>query len=254
MRGKQGYYYPMTTKRMLVTVMNMLSGIIVYSYDKNGKIVDEVNVELMTGPAQTKHRARTNEEQQQYVPKFPRIEVHYEGMNLDETRLISPNTERFWNESNVNYSIEDHKGQILLDLNGLIKDFNPVPYNYVFTINVFTEYIDHMAQILENIFPYFTPSNTTLRVKEFEFLNIERDIKVTLGNPALSFESTEIAAGDTRKISSNFSLTLEGFMYRKVENVKIVATAVVDLFATENFEDNTDESLGSIETPPPVGP
>jgi len=230
LRGKTGYFYPQTTKRMLVAVLNIMSGIVVYKYDKNGQIIGDVPVEILSGPAQVKHRGRTNEDQMEYFPKFPRIEVHYEGMNFDEDRLVSPETKRFWNAENVNVNIKDHEDFVLLDLNGLFADFSPIPYNYVFSINIFAEYIDHISQIIENIFPYFTPANTTLRVKEFDFLNIQRDIKITLGNPAIQFDSQDIVAGDRRQVSCNFSLTLDGYMYRKVEASKIINSSICKIF------------------------
>lgn len=242
MRGKIGYYYPQTTKRMLITVLNIMSGVIVYKYDKNGQIVDEVGVEILSGPAQTKHRGRTNESQQEYYPKFPRIEVHYEGMTLDETRLMSPETKRYWNSENVKVNIKDHNNVDLLDINGLFADFSPIPYNYVFSVNVFAEYIDHISQIIENIFPYFTPANTTLRVKEFDFLNIERDIKITLGNPAIQFDTQDIVAGDRRQVSCNFSLTLDGYMYRKIESSKILNSSVAKFYS-----DSLNNTAGDVD-------
>ncbi len=167
MRGKAGYYYPKTTKQMTIAVVNMFKDIIVYNYDDAGNITKELDVEILVNPVEAQYRARTNDQQMQYVPKFPRIEVNYNGMNFDETRLVSPNTERFWNNANVELIIKDHQDTVLTELNGAFKDFMPIPYNYEFTVKIFTEKMDHYAQIAENIFPYFALYNSTLRVKEF---------------------------------------------------------------------------------------
>jgi len=236
MRGKEGYYYPKTTKQMLIAVVNIFKDIVVYNYDKNGDITSEVDVEILVNPVEAQYRARTNDQQMEYVPTFPRIEINHNGMNFDESRLISPNNERFWNNENVTELRKDHQDTVLLELNGAFKDFMPIPYNYEYTVKIYTEKMDHYAQIVENIFPYFALYNSTLRVKEFSFLNIERDINIILGNPDFTVEADVLGDDVTRDITCTFTVSLHGFIYRKVRSSKIVSTVA---YAIINQDDNT---------------
>jgi hypothetical protein len=223
MRGTEGYYYPNTLRKMIQAALGMFNEIVCYKYDKQGNIIDDVEVPVSFGPRKRVHEARTNEEQtQRTVPVFPRIELTFKGHNLDESRIASPNTQRFWNVENLDYKVKDHNDILLTELNGSFSDFNPLPFNYEFSINIFTESIDHYSQIVEQIFPYFAPANSTLRVREFDFLNIARDINVVLGSPAVTFAQDEMTATDRRDITADFSLSMQGWMYRKVRKSSIV--------------------------------
>ena len=238
MRGREGYYYPMTIKRMLITVVSLFKNTVVYNYDKEGNIVKELEVEVLTNPVANRHRARTYEDELKYVPIFPRIEINFNGMNLDESRLISPNTERYWNDTNVQKVVKDHQDEVLWELNGAFKDFMPLPYNYEYTIKIYTEKMDHFAQMAENIFPYFAMTNSTLRVKEFAFLNIERDINITLGNPDVSIEAEQLGDDGRRTVTCTFNITLAGYMYRKVLGSKIVKTVKYAGYTNKDSDGN----------------
>jgi len=246
MRGIEGYYYPRTTSQMLIAVVNMFKNVVVFNYDKHGNITDQLNVELLVNPVESQYRARTYDDEKNYIPTFPRIEIFFNGMNIDESRIISINNERYWNDSDVEYVVLDHREEVLLELNGVFKDFMPLPYNYEYTVKIYTEKIDHYAQIAENIFPYFAMTNSTLRVKEFAFLNIERDINITVGNPDVTIEPETIGNDTVRTIQCVFSVSLAGFMYRKVENNKLIKTIDYASYGTPN-EDQIEYFSGIIE-------
>jgi hypothetical protein len=242
MRGKEGYYYPNTLRAMVKTALGMFDDIIVYKYDKRGNIIDQLEVPVLFGPQKREHKVRNNEDQTKAaVPKFPRIELHLNGYTFDESRIASPNTRRFWDVTNLNYTVKDHEDELLVELNDAFTDFNPLPYNYEFTVNIFTESIDHYSQISENIFPYFAMANSTIRVREFQFLNIERNINVRLGNPDVAIAQDSLSATDRREVTCNFGLTLEGWMYRKVRAAKIIKNIEYNI---ENH-DVENEQLGS---------
>ena len=69
-----------------------------------------------------------------------------------------------------------------------------------------------MSQILENILPYFNPKSF-LRIKEFSFLNIERDIPVSITGPTFDF-SEDLQNEDIKLTNATIGITIEAFMYR----------------------------------------
>jgi len=104
-------------------------------------------------------------------------------------------------------------------------------------------------QIIENIFPYYSMTNSSLRVREFQFLNIERDINIELGQPEMDLAQEALGPSDRRQSNVNFSLTMEGWMYRRVRSNKIVNSikwSLGDPSTGENFnnEDTDDDPLG----------
>jgi hypothetical protein len=81
--------------------------------------------------------------------------------------------------------------------------------------------MDYFAQIMENILPYFNPA-LFLRVKEFSFLNIERDLRVTMPGVVPEFISPEISDDDRRYVNATLDLTVEAWMYRPFEYSSII--------------------------------
>jgi hypothetical protein len=76
------------------------------------------------------------------------------------------------------------------------------------------------SQILENILPAFNPA-LHLRVKEFSFLNIERNMKVQLGDVSYDYPQ-EMSEEDSRYINSTMTFTVDGYMYRPVSQDYII--------------------------------
>ena len=165
------------------------------------------------------------------------------GLTPDEARLVSPNTSRFFNIDDVKWKVVDEAEQILTEINGAFKDFQPLPYNYNFTINVYTDSMDYLSQIIENVFPYFGMSNSTMRVREFNFLNIERDINITIGSPEFDLAG-EVGIGDRRQANANFSITLERWMFRPIKASKLVNTMTLSLSDPDFASDVTGHILG----------
>ncbi len=239
MRGPEDYYYPNTLKKMVVACLNIFKGVVVYKYNKSGEIIEKLEVPVIFGTQKALHKARTNDEQKQYVPTFPRIEVALNGLTPDEARLVSPNTTRFFNIDDVKWKIVDEAEEILTEINGAFQDFMPLPYNYNFTVNVYTESMDYLSQIIENVFPYFGMTNSTMRIREFDFLNIERDINITIGSPEMDLAG-EVGQGERRQANTNFTIMLEGWMYRPVKSSKILKTIDWSLSDPDFSQDRSD--------------
>ena len=224
MRGSKGFYHSNTMMKMTVALMNMFSNIVVQKHDKIGNVIEEIDVPIIFGTQKSLHLARTNEEQQKYVPTYPRVEIRLLGMSFDDSRLVSPNTRRYFNEKDIEWENEEELQTIIAELNDSYTDFMPLPYNYNYKINVFTESMTYLSQIIENIFPYFALSNSTMRIREFDHLNIERDINCVIGSPELDLAQESLTPTDKRQSNCNFSMQLEGWMYRPIERSKLVKT------------------------------
>jgi hypothetical protein len=224
MRGNKNFYHANTMMKMTVAILNEFSDIVVQKYDKIGNVVESIDVPIIFGTQKSLHVARTNEEQQKYVPTYPRIEIRLLGMTFDDSRLVSPNTRRYFNEKDINWKNEGELEEMISELNDSYSDFMPLPYNYNYKVNVFTESMTYLSQIIENIFPYFALSNSTMRIREFDHLNIERDINCVIGSPELDLASESLTPTDKRQSNCNFSMQLEGWMYRPIERAKLVKT------------------------------
>ena len=136
------------------------------------------------------------------------------GIAHDPDRATGVNQWRTWFAESLEFSGTDS------EIDNVLTDYQPTPYNYNFTLYIKTDSTDYLAQILENILPYFNPS-LQLRVKEFSFLNIERDLQVSMDGVNPEFVD-DMGESDTKFVNASINLTVKGWAYRKFLYSKII--------------------------------
>ncbi len=256
MRGEQFYYYPETVLQVVSAVSALFSNVIIYRFDNQKHKIKKIKIPVIFGTPSKRQRMDNAEEADKYYTQLPRIEVRFNGLVLSEDRVVSPNTERFWNADNIRFIEESVDEEAIRQFNSLFKDFNPIPYDYSFTIKLLTTNLTDTSQVLENVLPYFAPKNTAvLRVKEFRFLNVERDLIVNLGGVDVDPGTDSLGADDDRLVTSTFNLTIEGFMYRRVVASSLVESVLIKYFAKEyldamfsfSADENGDTEMNIVE-------
>ena len=128
----------------------------------------------------------------------------------------------------------------------------PAPWDVTFSVYIRTEEFQDFLQIVEQIIPFFQPS-IYLRVKEFNTINLERDIKVTLNSmtPELadSFEEDE-----RREVNGTMDLTAQAWFYGPLTSAKIIKSVkstygfnpghnTIDLFQTNSMATSAAEAI-----------
>jgi len=168
-----------------------------------------------------------------YYMTMPRMGMNMMNVAFASDRAKSLNEERFWLDDALD----------LTDVNSLKTDFEPAPYDYSFTLNIRTESMEDLSQILQNILPYFTPKNY-LRVREFNFLNVERDLPVALEGVNLDFQ-TELGEEQMRQVNATLDFRVEGWTYKPVAIGRLVQRIDTQYF-TQQFQyiANIDTSAG----------
>ena len=94
---------------------------------------------------------------------------------------------------------------------------NPVPYNFTFTLSIYTRYGDELFQIIEQILPFFQPS-FNITIKENEEMGIdERDVPIILNSVGWTNEYI----GDKtirRRLEADLTFTLKGWIYPDIKD------------------------------------
>jgi hypothetical protein len=215
------YYYPRTLKGITVALLNLFNDLKVVKYDANGDPVDERTVPITFGPVEKYHQDRIEnhyvdkdgkEHGQNYYLQLPRLALVLNGIVYDSDRAAGVNQWRYWFKESLELTDSE--------VDQIISDYQPTPYNYNFTLDIRCDGMDNLSQILENILPYFNPK-LMLRVKEFSFLNIERDLPVVMDgvNPDFIQDQNE---NDSRYVNATIGITVEGWMYRKFVTSKVI--------------------------------
>ena len=220
------YYYPRTIENVTKKFIDLFNDIIVQKYNSSGVIIEAIKVPVMWGPVDKLYSIRKenyNETNIPYYQKLPRISITGPVLNHNSDRATNVLALRqFYNEF------------LSLDsINDFYEDIQPVPYDYAYTVYIRTNKMEQMNQILENILPYYNPSRS-VRVKEFSFLNIERDLKVTFdGNANVEF-GDPYEENSNRIIECTLNFTIDGFMYLPVRTSKIIKIIESNYFIDTN--------------------
>lgn len=207
----QSFYYPRVSRRILIALLDMFNRFKVYNYSKTGQVVKIIDVPLKFGPSEKYHLFNLQTESgKKYYPKLPAILMSLESIKYNSDRATSVNELRQFYNPSIDIGLQEE----------FWSDVQPSPYDYSFQLKIKTESIDHLLQIFENILPYFNPSNH-LRIKEFEFLNLERDLMVKLDDVNMEYPQ-EMSEEESRYFDGTISFTVHGYMYRKIDTSKII--------------------------------
>jgi hypothetical protein len=224
------YYYPRTIKNVTIALMDLFNDLQVYKYDSSGVSADSYTVPLSFGPMEKEHMQRIEDHEyiasatdsagykqvepygQRYYLSTPRMALVMNGIAYNADRAYGVSEWREWFAETLVDGV---------NVDEILRDYQPSPYDINYTLYIMTDSIDYLSQILENILPYFNPA-LQLRVKEFSFLNIERDLKVTMPGVVTEFISNEISDDERRYVNATMDLTVEAWQYRPFEYSKII--------------------------------
>jgi len=110
--------------------------------------------------------------------------------------------------------------QALTDNNTVLKaQFNPVPYNFTFTLHIGAKNVEDGLMIVEQILPFFGPEYT-IAVNDMPELNLEKDV-VIVHDGAVTQEDNWEGSFDRRLITWSLNFTVKAYLYPPVKLNKI---------------------------------
>ena len=109
----------------------------------------------------------------------------------------------------------------------LLKQYNPVPYNFDFELTAAVDNAEDGAQIFEQIVPLFTPE-FTVSVTLIPSMNIKPDVSIIL-NSTTTEDSYEGDFTTRREIVWTFGFQLKGYIYPDVKSGSVTKSVIVNL-------------------------
>ena len=206
------YFYHQTSRKMVVAFGSLFNNIEVRRTDSNDAVTEVIKIPLSYGP-KDKMLVRISQDPN-LNPKValtvPRMGFELTSMTYDGARKLNT----------MGRNVK--KGTT-----GLKKQFNPVPYNWDFSLYVFVKNAEDGTQILEQILPFFTP-DFTVTMTLISGMTVKMDIPLVL-NSVTSEDSYEGDFATRRSIIWTLSFVMKGFLYPSVtDNAKIITSSVVD--------------------------
>lgn len=203
-------YLPQTIRGIHVALMDLFNNIRVRDFTHpiatSGDIVETLRVPIQLSMQEKYHAFKKEAESgKKYYPKYPKMSLTWSSINYNGERAKGTNVKRYWKDLATGFS----------DVDSYISDVQPIPYDLGFDLDIQTQSMSQFTQILESILPYFNPARH-IRIKEFRFLNVERDIKVRLEGVSQDFliEQDEQVR---RYVNGTLQLTVEAYVYEPFE-------------------------------------
>jgi hypothetical protein len=129
---------------------------------------------------------------------LPRMSFEMVGFNYDSSRKQNTNIKNFAQTSQ-----------------GLVSQYNPVPYNFDFNLYLYVRNIEDGTQIIEHILSYFTP-DYTMKLNMIPEMGVIKDIPVVLNSTSQDIDYEGNYERDTRVIIWTLAFTVKGHIYGKI--------------------------------------
>jgi hypothetical protein len=153
---------------------------------------------------------------------LPRMSFEMNGLSYDSSRKQNTNTKNFAQQSNGSISSQ----------------YNPVPYNFDFSLFIYVRNIEDGTQIIEHILPYFTP-DYTIKVNMIPEMGIVKELPIVLNSTNYEVEYEGPRENDTRLVIWTLNFTVKGYIFGAVSpNASIIKTSITNMF-TDVTADST---------------
>ena len=160
---------------------------------------------------------------------MPSLSLTLDSIQFDGNRAMSTGVDRIFYDSDSNTPVYDST------IDSYFSDKTPVPYNLTYSLELQCRSFDQICQFLESVCPYFEP-HRFIRVKEFSFLNLERDIKITILGTTPDFMKDQMLDEERRTLSITVQFEVEAFLYRPFFPVGIIKKINSEYIIRDNIE------------------
>ena len=216
-------YYPRIIRKLVVGFGNLFDDITLVRYNP-----DQTEAERFIVPIAyaTKEKYVQRLEGDANLDKkvqmtLPRMSFEMNGLTYDASRKQNTNIKNFSNAS------------------GTVKSqYNPVPYNFDFSLYIYVRNVEDGTQIIEHILPYFTP-DYTIKLNLIPEMGIIKEVPVVLNGTSYEVEYEGVRDSDPRLIIWTLNFTVKGFIFGASSGpVGLIKTSITNILNNISVNDN----------------
>ena len=224
-------YYHQTIRKYVAVFGTLFNDINVVRRDASDVIKEQIKVPIAYSPRDRwilrLRRARgVSGTDEAVAMSLPRMGFDLTGITYDGTRKL--------NTLGQVYSANTAAGT-----STLMKQYNPVPYNFDFSLYSMVSNAEDGAQIFEQIVPFFTPE-FTVTVNLIPSMNIAPDVTMVLGGVTIE-DNYQGDFQSTREIIWTLTFTMKGYIYPDVKTGSVVKTVIVNLRMPGDVDSDVSE-------------
>ena len=208
-------FYHQTIRKYVAVFGTIFNDLNIERKNASGTVIEKFKVPLAYGPKQKWLLAIQESTVSRKVTsvRVPRMGFALTGLSYDSVRKL--------NTIGRNISANTAAGT-----GSLMTQYNPVPYNFEFTLYILVKNAEDGTQILEQILPYFTPE-FTVTINTIPEMGIKADVPITL-NSADVADEYEGELATARTITWTLSFTMRGYIYPDIKTGTTIKTITVN--------------------------
>jgi hypothetical protein len=221
-------FYNRTIRKIVVAFGTIFNDIVVVrQLNGDGLKKERFKVPLSYGPKEKYIYRLTSDPTlfKSIATVVPRISFNLEGLEYDSGRKQVSTLQ--------NFSV-DTSGK-------MSRQYVPIPYNFEFSLSIYTRNTEDGTQILEQILPFFTP-DFTVTVDFISTMNQKYDLPIILNSVTSSVEY-EGDMSTTRLIIWDLNFTVKGFIWPIVKS-----DSNSGLIGAEYTDSNGNTAYGKVIT------
>ena len=221
-------FYHQTIRKYVAAFGTLFNDINVERKNSSGTVVEKIKVPLAYGPKQ-KHVLASQETTtvtRQTATRTPRMGFALTGVAYDSVRKL--------NTVGRNVAANTAAGT-----STLMTQYNPVPYNFDFTLFILVKNAEDGTQILEQILPFFTPE-FTVTINTIPEMGIKADTPIILNSADVSDEY-EGDLDQRRTIIWTLSFLLKGYIYPDLKTSSVIKSIEVNFRLTGSDDSDVDD-------------
>ena len=203
--------------KLVVAFGAVFSDIHICRFDQAGNVIKIVEVPCEFGPKEKYVHRNTQDPMptvsDQAAMVLPRIAYDFLGGSYDASRKLT-------STGRVVRTIQSNKGD-------LKTQFNPVPWNFNFELNVMTKLKEDGLQIVEQIFPFFTP-DYTITLNDMPDMGVTKEIPIVL-NSSVHSDTWTGQLTERREILWTLQFTMKGYIYPPTKVTKVILESDINV-------------------------
>lgn len=210
-------------RKLIVAFGNMFNNITLVRYNENNTEQERFLVPITYAPKELYvQRLEADPDLEKKVQvTLPRMTYEMTGLTYDASRKQNTNIKNFSQS------------------NSLLSQYNPVPYNFDFSLYIYTRNHEDVHNIVECIIPYFTP-DYTINVNLIPEMGMSREIPIILNDTEREVRYDGPRDSEPRLIIWTLNFTVKGFIFGAVTpvNTGIIKHSITNILNYITPNDN----------------
>ena len=210
-------HYHKSIRKLTTAFASLFNNVVLIRYNPDGSENQRIIVPIEFGDKE-KYTKRLEGDPELYKKiqiLLPRMSYELNGFKYDSSRKLNTNNRNF------------APG---LTADSALAQYNPVPYDFGFSLTIYTRNIEDGNQILEQILPYFTP-DYSLKLNLVPEMGISKTVPIVLESVQPMIDSDGMFNSEVRTVMWTLTFNVKGFIFGAVKDVPIIKEANTNIIS-----------------------